>query len=59
MNAFQLMMQLIPTVENAVTAICAAEGKTPEQAFNDIISHLTPGQPNSPTLSAPPAPAKS
>lgn len=50
MNAFQIMMQLLPVLEKAIEVICAAEGVTPEQAFNRMIEHLTPGKPNVPAL---------
>jgi hypothetical protein len=52
MTAFQVMMQLLPVLEQAIEIICRAEGVTPEQAFNRLISHLTPGKPNVPELGA-------
>jgi hypothetical protein len=44
------MMQLLPVLERAVEVICKAEGVTPEEAFNILVSHLTPGKANAPAL---------
>ncbi len=51
MNAFQMMVQLIPLIEKGIELICAEQGTTPEQAVNALASHLTPGKPNAPALS--------
>jgi hypothetical protein len=54
-------LSLLPSILQAAVAainlIQQEQGKTPEQAAIDVISHLTPGAPNSTTLA--PAPASS
>lgn len=46
----QLMQQLLPVAIQAVEAVEKATGKTPEDATKAVIDHLTPGQPNAPSL---------
>lgn len=46
MNVFQMMQLLMPVCEQAVETICKAEGVTPEEAFELLIRHITPGKPN-------------
>lgn len=49
----QLAGLALPAVQNAIRFIMEEEGKTPLQAFEDLLMHIGPGQPNSPSLSAP------
>jgi hypothetical protein len=56
MNWFQLMTLLFPVIEEAVTAVAKAEGKTANQSFVDadvaqaVADHLTKGKPNAAAL---------
>ena len=56
MNWFAIVMQLLPLIKSAVEIVSKASGKTPEQAVQDVMNHLTPGAPNAAALSpqAPP-----
>lgn len=45
-----LLIQALPAIENAINAIVNATGKSKEQAMAELVDHITPGQPNSPTL---------
>lgn len=51
MNWLQMLVMLLRAADGAVSAVEKAEGKTHEQALNDVVNHLTPGAPNSPALS--------
>jgi hypothetical protein len=55
MNWVSALVQILPILHQAIQQICAAEGVTEEQAVGKLIDHLTPGKPNSPTLSGPAA----
>lgn len=46
-----LALTLYQAITNGISLIKSEQGKTFEQAILDVISHLTPGQPNSPVLS--------
>jgi hypothetical protein len=57
---FVAMVQpFVPKLEelvgNAIGAIAAKNGGDPKAAFLEFFNHITPGQPNSPILSAPAA----
>ena len=45
-----LLAQLLPVVAQAIETVAKDKGKPPAEVIGDIISHLTPGQPNSPAL---------
>ena len=49
----QLVALLLPAVQNALKFIMEEEGKSPLEAFEDLLKHIGPGLPNSPTLSKP------
>jgi hypothetical protein len=51
--AFQLFQQLLPVALEAVKAVEEATGKPTGDAITEVVQHLTPGQPNSPTLTTP------
>jgi hypothetical protein len=51
MQAFQLIMQLLPVVAQAASTVQADTGKPWEQVVEDVINHLTPGKPGAPSLS--------
>lgn len=54
MNFFQiagLIGQIVPVIFSALETVQADSGKSWEQVVADVISHLTPGQPNAPALS--------
>lgn len=46
----QLVEQLLPVALKAVQTVEEATGKPTDQATQEVIDHLTPGAPNSPTL---------
>jgi hypothetical protein len=48
----QIIAQLLPVIVQAVETVAADSGKPPEVAIEDVIKHLTPGQPNAPALSS-------
>jgi hypothetical protein len=50
MNWFNLIMAMLPVLQQAVKTVSEVEGKTPEAAVADVINHLTPGAPNAPAL---------
>lgn len=50
MNWIAILVQLLPAVEAAVNEIITKEGVSPEQATAKLIDHITPGQPNTPSL---------
>jgi len=52
----RLMQQLLPVAIEGIHAVQQATGKSPEEALNEVVDHLTPGKPASPTLSAAAAP---
>jgi len=54
MQWFNLILALLPVLKQAITTVAQVEGKTPEAAVADVISHLTPGAPNAPALAGPP-----
>jgi len=47
----QVILQALPILVKAVETVAADTGKSPEQAAEDVINHLTPGKPNAPELS--------
>jgi hypothetical protein len=47
----QLLMQILPVVFQSVDAVAKATGKPPAAAVAEVVDHLTPGAPASPTLS--------
>jgi hypothetical protein len=51
----ELIEQLLPTALQAVQAVEEATGKSTPAAVAEVVQHLTPGQPNSPTLTTPSA----
>jgi hypothetical protein len=51
----ELLPQLLQAVAAAAQTVEQATGKTSAEATAEVINHLTPGQPNSPTLSTPSA----
>jgi hypothetical protein len=51
-----MLMMATPFVENALKAVAANNGGNTLMAMLEVLNQLTPGMPNSPTLSAPPAP---
>lgn len=54
-NMFTLFTQL-PAVITAIEAIITSDpAKTIENAIEEFVNHITPGKPNSPTLTNPPA----
>lgn len=60
MNFFQIaemVMQVLPSVFQAIHTVQTDTGKPWDQVVVDVINHLSPGQSNSPSLSpsAPPA----
>jgi hypothetical protein len=56
-SAFQSMLTMFaPYVENALKAVAASNGGNALMAQLEVLNHMTPGMPNSPTLSSPPAP---
>ena len=46
----QLIRQLLPVAIQAIGVVVQATGKTPEDAAQDVVNHLTPGAPNAPAL---------
>jgi hypothetical protein len=50
---FQLVEQLLPVAIQAVKTVEEATGKPTPAAVQEVVSHLTPGAPNSPTLTTP------
>ena len=50
MEWFAVIMQILPTIERAMTTIAADTGKPLSTTVVDVINHLTPGMPNSPSL---------
>jgi hypothetical protein len=46
-----LLPALINAAVAAVNAVSKSTGKPPGEAVLDVISHLTPGMPNAPSLS--------
>jgi hypothetical protein len=54
-----LLLEILPgLLQAAVQAISEVEkatGKSTPEAAAEVVSHLTPGQPNSPTLTTPSA----
>ena len=53
MNFFSfanLIMQVLPTVFQAINTVHTDTGKPLDQVIVDVINHLTPGQPNAPSL---------
>lgn len=51
------LLPAIPFIENALTALAQANGGNMLMAVLELIQHVTPGQPNSPVLTAPPVTA--
>lgn len=51
----QLVALALPAVQNALKFIMEEEGKSPLEAFEDLLKHIGPGLPNSGALSKPPA----
>lgn len=49
----QLVALLLPAVQNALKFIMEEEGKSPLEAFEDLLKHIGPGLPNSTALSKP------
>lgn len=47
----QLVEQLLPVALKAVDTVEQATGKPTAAAVQEVVDHLTPGQPNSPALS--------
>jgi hypothetical protein len=54
---FSLFYQVLPVVAKAFATVQADTGKPWEQVAEDVINHLTPGQPNAPGLGPDAAPA--
>lgn len=53
--AAPLISELLQVVDNAAKAVAAGNtGAAIQDVISEVVSHLTPGQPNSPVLSAPP-----
>lgn len=50
----QLVGLALPALQNALKFIMEEEGKSPLEAFRDLLNHIGPGLPNSPALSKPP-----
>jgi hypothetical protein len=50
MNWFAIVMQILPLIKNAVEIVSKSTGKTPEQAVQEVMAHLTPGAPNASAL---------
>jgi len=53
MNFFamaNLIMQVMPSLFQAINTVQADTGKPWEAVVVDVINHLTPGQPNAPSL---------
>lgn len=48
-----LIEQLLPVALQAVDAVEKATGQSSAEATQEVVNHLTPGAPNSPTLSTP------
>lgn len=48
-----LLVQVLPSVINAMMTVQQDTGKPWEQVVVDVINHNTPGQPNAPSLSPP------
>jgi hypothetical protein len=46
----QLVQALLPVALQAVQAVEKATGKPTTQAIEEVVQHLTPGEPNSPSL---------
>lgn len=55
MGGFSLLMQILPAVFGAVNTVKADTGKPWEEVAQDVINHLTAGQPNAPSLNGPTA----
>ena len=45
-----LLIKVLPAALQAVQFVAAESGKPLEVAVGDVVSHLTPGQPNAPAL---------
>jgi hypothetical protein len=45
---------LLKALDEGSVSVAAATGQPATEAMAEVTSHLTPGEPNSPTLSAPP-----
>lgn len=51
-KAFSAMiLQVLPSVFEAISIVQADAGKPWEEAVSDVINHLTPGAPDAPALS--------
>ena len=50
MGGFSLLMQILPSVLTAGYTVKADTGKSWEEVAQDVINHLTPAAPNSPSL---------
>ena len=53
-SMIQLVALALPSIQNAIKFIMEEEGKSPLEAFEDLLRHIGPGLPNSPSLSKPP-----
>jgi hypothetical protein len=49
-EVISLIESLLPSLLSAVDTVEKATGKPPHAAAQEVVDHLTPGQPNSPTL---------
>lgn len=49
-NWLQILISLMPAVEQALQIIINDTGETPDEAAKQLVDHLTPGKPNSPSL---------
>ena len=57
LSGFSLLYQVLPIVAQAFATVKADTGKPWEEVAQDVINHLTPGQPNAPALGPTAAPA--
>ena len=54
-GTLSVLFTQLPAIVSAIEAILnSGEAKTVEDAIGSLISHITPGKPNSTTLSGPP-----
>jgi hypothetical protein len=47
----QIIQALLPAAIKAAEAVESSTNKSPQAAVAEVVDHLTPGAPNSPTLS--------
>lgn len=52
LQVITLIEQLLPSVLKAVDTVEQQTGKSTDASVQEVVNHLTPGQPNSPSLTS-------